>query len=399
MSLPESPRKIKAPRRELVLSSMRDPYSPWGETQRRRAAWAAEAMSRMGRATHLRGLHYWLVSQAVPRNAEGQPYGNTEQAWDYLAMAVMWAKYQGIGDWKQFRDKKHPEPLGFLDYEPFQPGIEDKQPAPLVIKDLALLAAERVLRGSVPQFSTHGLQAHTLVVFCEKNTMNEVIRPEVSRVDGMFQPLVGEASLERVRKVVELAAGVGKPLRVFYVSDFDPSGKQMPVSVARKMEFFGQQEGLADIKLMPIALTYEQVQQYRLPGVPTKPLDSRAAGFKEVYGDRATELDALEAIHPGELRRIVRAALAPFYSFAVVDRVREENRRITARLEPIIRGALEGIGAAVADLTLELPLLHAETEFVPQRAQEAAGQVVWLLDSKRNEEEQLAEYRRYKAEQ
>ena len=69
---------------------------------------------------------------------------------------------------------------------------------------------------------------------------------------------------------------------MFYVSDFDPSGKQMPVSVARKMEFFGQQEGLADIKLMPIALTYEQVQQYSLPGVPTKPLDSRAAGFKEV---------------------------------------------------------------------------------------------------------------------
>jgi len=30
------------------------------------------------------------------------------------------------------------------------------------------------------------------------------------------------------------------PLRIFYVSDFDPAGQCMPVSAARKIEFFSR---------------------------------------------------------------------------------------------------------------------------------------------------------------
>ena len=52
-----------------------------------------------------------------------------------------------------------------------------------------------------------------------------------------------------------------------------------------------------------MALTEEQCIQYRLPRTPIKETESRASGFEARYGDGATELDALEALHPGVLRQ------------------------------------------------------------------------------------------------
>jgi hypothetical protein len=59
-------------------------------------------------------------------------------------------------------------------------------------------------------------------------------------------------------------------------------------------------------------LTRDQVQRYRLPSVPLKGTDRRGPGFLERYGCDATELDALEELHPGELEKIVRKAVRPY---------------------------------------------------------------------------------------
>ena len=60
------------------------------------------------------------------------------------------------------------------------------------------------------------------------------------------------------------------------------------------------------MKLDPLVLTEEQCRQYRLPRTPIKETDRRGPKFEERFGEGATELDALEALHPGELARIVR---------------------------------------------------------------------------------------------
>ena len=54
-------------------------------------------------------------------------------------------------------------------------------------------------------------------------------------------------------------------------------------------------------------LTADQVARYGLPRIPIKDSDARKGHFEARYGEGATELDALEAIHSGELARIVRA--------------------------------------------------------------------------------------------
>ena len=59
-------------------------------------------------------------------------------------------------------------------------------------------------------------------------------------------------------------------------------------------------------------LTAEQAQEYALPRTPIKSTDKRKAGFERLHDIGATELDALEALHPGELRNILVEAIEPY---------------------------------------------------------------------------------------
>src|SRR5262249_25064862 len=67
-----------------------------------------------------------------------------------------------------------------------------------------------------------------------------------------------------------------------------------------------------DVKLHHLGLTRDQVRFWQLPGDPTKISDRSSAAFRAAYGDLATEIDALEALRPGELNTLVRTAAAPY---------------------------------------------------------------------------------------
>ena len=91
-----------------------------------------------------------------------------------------------------------------------------------------------------------------------------------------------------------------KPCRIFYISDFDPASEHMPVATARQIEYFHEKYAPdIEIKLIPLALTREQVIEYELPRTPIKESDRRKRGFEDRNGEGAVELDALEALHPG----------------------------------------------------------------------------------------------------
>ena len=81
------------------------------------------------------------------------------------------------------------------------------------------------------------------------------------------------------------------------------------IAVARKIEF-AQQD--LDVTLDPVVLTEEQCRDYRLPRTPIKDSERRGARFEARFGAGATELDALEALHPGELARIVSREIERF---------------------------------------------------------------------------------------
>ena len=100
----------------------------------------------------------------------------------------------------------------------------------------------------------------------------------------------------------------------------------MPVAVARKIEFEIRERDLdLDIQVRPIGLTHEQCVRYKLPRTPIKKSERRSARFEERFGEGATELDALEALHPGELRKIVEAEIDRYQAIDP-----DVNRRFSA---------------------------------------------------------------------
>ena len=150
-------------------------------------------------------------------------------------------------------------------------------------------------------------------IWPEKTTVNDVLMP-LAYQDGLnIIPASGETSALRCRELVDRAIAAERPIRVLYVSDFDPAGMGMPVSMARKVEHEIDRRGAdVEIQVRPIVLTHDQCVEYRLPRAPIKETEKRGARFEKRFGEGATELDALEALHPGELRRILEREIGRY---------------------------------------------------------------------------------------
>jgi len=118
----------------------------------------------------------------------------------------------------------------------------------------------------------------------------------------------------------------------------------MPVSVARKVEFFiADQELDLDVRLQPIALTLPQAKGYRLPCTPIKPSERRTASpstgsghpFENRFGREAVELDALEALYPDKLAEITELAILDYYDEDLAVEVQEQKEALERELEEV----------------------------------------------------------------
>jgi hypothetical protein len=217
-------------------------------------------------------------------------------------------------------------------------------------------------------------QRYHIEMWCEKSTMNDVLLPLGERYNVNVVTGLGELSLTRCVELVDRAGASGKPVRILYISDFDPGGQSMPVAVARKIEFVARHEGHdLDIQVRPIVLTHDQCIAYRLPRTPIKDTEQRAGRFEERFGEGATELDALEALHPGELERILSDEIMRYYdadldtnTADIVDAAQEEcddvnaevQRRHTAAISALAAEREKVLAAIAAFEKKAQPVLH-----------------------------------------
>jgi hypothetical protein len=278
---------------------------------------------------HLRRMHYWLVSlpeTSRPTKADGMPYANTHEDWQGFLKASLAARAASLVDAGAFVDRRNGEPT-FV----FTPNDEDSEAA-IASPTVEIAPPQPVLRPSFTFYANarpdtfptlpgrHSLlepeiaEPYALELCVEKSTANDILLPLARRHGVTLVVGAGELSVTHVHQLVERVREHGRKTRILYISDYDPSGLNMPVSVARKIEFILRRDGLddLDIRLHPLALTREQVEDYRLPRIPIKDSDRRKASFEERNGEGAVELDALEALHPGELARIVEEAIAVY---------------------------------------------------------------------------------------
>jgi hypothetical protein len=180
------------------------------------------------------------------------------------------------------------------------------------------------------------LQPTRIEVWSEKGTVRGTVAPVLNEYGVTFRVMHGHASATVVNQIVEESFGEDRPLIAFYVGDWDPSGMHMSeIDLPERIERYWRAAAPdEDFMIIPgdedadpidritverIALAAEDVADPALPWFPveSKLADSRATWFRDHYGPRCWELDAL---NPNVLRDRVRGAIAARLDWAAWDR-------------------------------------------------------------------------------
>jgi len=391
----------EAKRLGLKLNELRvlstDPYFVGTDKDYIDAQWAADLwdkmMAKRKKQLHLRGFHYWCMSNRV-KKPDGNFYTQPDPVkdWTFLLHSAQIARYLGIGKWENLVDLKHPAPTDYDNYFVgsgiYQDGHVD---IPKIVKGRIEGLIDDILK-QAPKYYESGYQMYHLEVWCEKQSMGFVIEPQCKKYNATYQPLVGQASVEKVNMSASRAikaAQAGKKVRVFYISDWDRYGWSMVSAVARKLEFFIQGNPNMDVKLTRLALSEDQINKFNLPKAPK-------------HGEAVVELDALEAIYPNELGKIIDAALKPYYDFNKPKTVNAENLAMRDRakdmLKPLeetldlLRNAMKNIQNIDLSKAIDPDFKVPEPDHIIDD-----NNTNWVYDSNRDYFKQIKEYKKYKA--
>jgi len=82
---------------------------------------------------------------------------------------------------------------------------------------------------------------------------------------------------------------LGQRVTVIHLGDHDPSGVDMTRDIQDRLNLFG-----CRARVVRIALTMQQIDQYQPPPNPAKFTDSRASAYVDEFGTESWELDALD---------------------------------------------------------------------------------------------------------
>lgn len=365
--LMETKREFNLNHLELrVLSSGKDPFhldTPLGHTLGRWLKVRLDLHVSL-RVIHLRGIHYLLVAVQATK-PDGAPYQNNRDDYQWLndkvGKAARWLRYI---EFDRIVDERNEEAVISRAPRLMLPetgaavstGYEG-----LVLPEPVSIEPARPYPG-LSNF--RGEQRFCFAVFGEKSSLSPVLAPFAERHGADLFIAVGELSKSRAYEMAKAAVADGRKLIVFTFSDFDPSGMQMPVSIAVKLM---AQQALHfptfEFIVQPVALTLEQIIRLRLPTAMIDKKDLRVKAWQETFAppliaagllpesarwtaedDAAmkmgrqgkgeqriakplaqVEIDALASIYPEELDRNAEATIAPYKDQTLEDRVAEAH--------------------------------------------------------------------------
>lgn len=333
----------------LVQVPFKDPYNCTSEFKKALAQWFVEQYERFfesGTKIHIRRLHYKIISQKKPilypkgrQGCEGVkewiPYENTEKCSEQLIVASQFARYLDLIDPELIEDQKNPNPIININRYRLRPHINSE------IMSMELDIETIFGKPNYGLYEVEPQQKYQLEVWVEKSTMNDILVPLCQKYRANLATFEGQVTLTSVtdglRRWKDINEQTGKAdVRIFHVTDFDPQGQDMPIALGRKIQYFMEKDDLLDelnVKLFHIILTQEQVQQYELPRIPIKGKDKGKEQFNERFGEGATELDALEALYPGEFEKIIKSHFDEYFDHTLKDRIIEAKDELESKLE------------------------------------------------------------------
>ena len=159
----------------------------------------------------------------------------------------------------------------------------------------SLEAALRVARDSYcrKRWDNQGVYVE---VWLEKDALSGVVFPITAPYDVPLMVTRGYPSITFLHDAAETIASQGKPSYLYYFGDHDPSGVDITRSVDDGIREFAPD---ADVQVKRVAVTEDQIGEWKLPSRPTKTADARAKD----WDGGSVELDA---IPPNTLRGLVR---------------------------------------------------------------------------------------------
>lgn len=317
---------VKGQRRSLdnvtVLSAANDPYRVGTARGHVEGQWLADQLDALGiERLHFRGIHYRLIGRTKP---DGTLYGNNEKDWVWLqAGPGKAARWLGYIDFDRIIDERNAAPTILI--QPTSPPTSTLTAG----YALELPNVDDVMPTIKVDFE--GRQRYRLAIVGEKSSLATVLRPIAEEFMSDLLLPTGELSDTMIYHLVRAAAEDGRRTVVFYVSDCDPSGWQMAISLARKIQALTDSLfPTASIEIRRVALTPDQVKLENLPSSVLKETEKRAGAWKAAFDVEQTEVDA---VPPALMDEWVREAIAPFYDSTLDARVTaaENQWRATAQ--------------------------------------------------------------------
>lgn len=257
----------------------------------------------------LRQLYYQLVTRNAIRNEE--------RAYKNLGNLVSDARLAGVMDWDAIEDRvRVPK-------------------CPSEFADLAELVSAALYSYRLPRWNG---QEKYVELWVEKDAISGVLAPMASEYHVTLmvnrgyssQSAMYEAAQRFIRKQTELGRQTDHQCVLLYLGDHDPSGEDMVRDIRDRLNIFG-----AEVEVVKIALTIEQVEQYNPPPNPTKRTDSRSQHYIAEHGEECWEVDALP---PDVLRQIVEDAILEHVDLALMDKVKQQEQADKARLRSFVGG-------------------------------------------------------------
>jgi len=369
---------------------------------------------------HIRRIHYRTLGKPKP---DGKQYENTTNDSTLLNRASEYARYLGMVDFDRVEDHKNEGETVSVIYHPDEISIDFSIEAAWLESSPVDNMCDLFHDGDSMEAINYGVeirQPYHIEIWVEKSTVNDILVPIAESYNATLMVAGGQFSLTNVKDLFCRIRSLNKPIRIFYLRDFDPAGETMARAVARKIEWFVRTRAPEiDLKLFDLALNHEQCLKYQLPRTPMDRADRYKAGFEEKYGEGATELDALEAIRPGELAEIVKSAIGPYFDHQLRKRVLEFQGKERLRyhnfkrsiieqaidshsevLNPLVahyNELVEQINSVAEQIEQVIDGTDLDCDFKPEypatsslRVQNEADP---LLDTRLSYEEQLAKYR------
>ncbi len=218
----------------------------------------------------LRQLYYQLVSRDLIENVK-EEYGK-------LSIMINDARYYGLIDWDNIVDRTR-NVYKHIEFEN--------------VKERLQVSAQNYRK------DRHAGQHDHVEIWCEKDALSSILEPIVDKYHLNLIVNRGYSSASYMfQNAVRLAKNSNpgnKNNYILYLGDHDPSGLDMIRDIEDRLNIFGVGNNeYQPCKVIPIALTMDQIKEYNPPPNFAKITDKRADKYIKEFGNKSWEVDALE---------------------------------------------------------------------------------------------------------